>query len=296
MNNSSSDNILTPDQIAAFNRDGFLIVENAVSADQLAALRDDFDNWLEKSRDHHSGYGEYVNDRSRFDLADDHTGDAPKLRRVNAPSEISSAYEAVMRNSRMTRAVADLVGPDVKFHHDKINSKLPGAKTNVKYHQDFPFTPHSNDDIITALLMVDEVTPKNGPLEVVPGSHTGPLHKIWHDGVFTGAVDDQVVEAAAGTIVSCTGPAGSVCLMHTRLLHGSAANQADHPRTLYICVYTADDAVPLTPNPVPNKFQGDIVAGKETGRIRCTENEVLRPELPKQASFFFQQQRAGAKG
>ncbi len=296
MNDGQTDKILTPDQIAAFNRDGFLIVENAVTTDQLAALRADFGNWLGESRDHASGYGDYVNDRPRFDLADDHTKDAPKLRRVNAPSEVSTAFESAMRDSVMTRTVAELIGPDVKFHHDKINSKLPGARTEVKFHQDFPFTPHSNDDIITALLMVDEVTPDNGPLEVVPGSHTGPIHKIWHDGIFTGAVDDRVVDAAAGTIVTCTGPAGAVCLMHTRLLHGSAANQADRPRTLYICVYTADDAVPLTPNPVPTRFQGEIVAGKETGRIRCTENELLRPELPKQASFFFQQQRAGAKG
>ena len=57
-----------------------------------------------------------------------------------------------------------------------------------------------------------------------------------------------------------------------------------------------EDAVPLSPNPVPNRFQGEIVVGEKTGRIRCTENEMMRPELPKKASFFFQQQRAGAKG
>ena len=50
--------------------------------------------------------------------------------------------------------VADLIGPDVKLHHTKINSKLPGSATAVKWHQDFPFTPHSNDSLITALLMV----------------------------------------------------------------------------------------------------------------------------------------------
>lgn len=296
MNETSEYKVLTPDQVAAFHRDGFILVENAITNEELAALRNDFDGWVTESRNHEDGYGEYIDDRPRFDLAEDHSKAAPLLRRVNAPSEISPAYQAVMQSSKMVRAVADLIGPNVKFHHDKINSKLPGAKTEVKFHQDFPFTPHSNDDIITALLMVDEVTPENGPLEVVPGSHKGPLHAIWREGVFTGAVDDRIIEEAAGNIVSCTGPAGAVCLMHTRLLHGSAANQADAPRTLYICVYTADDAVPLSPNPVPNRFQSEIVAGEHSGRIRCTENELLLPELPKKASFFFQQQRAGAKG
>ena len=75
-----------------------------------------------------------------------------------------------MADSAMTDMVAELIGPSVKLHHTKINAKQPGSATEVKWHQDFPFTPHSNSDLITALLMVDEVTPENGPLEVQPGS------------------------------------------------------------------------------------------------------------------------------
>ncbi|MFW8177596.1 phytanoyl-CoA dioxygenase family protein, partial [Klebsiella pneumoniae] len=88
------------------------------------------------------------------------------------------------------------------------NSKLPHTATEVKWHQDFLFTPHSNDDIITALLMVSEVTPENGPLNVVPGSHQGPLWSHWQEGRFTGAVDDDVVTAHCQQPQACFGPAG----------------------------------------------------------------------------------------
>jgi hypothetical protein len=94
----------------------------------------------------------------------------------------------------MVAAVADLIGPNVKLHHTKINSKLPRTPTKVDWHQDFPFTPHSNDDLVTALLMVDDVTDDNGPLEVLPGSHKGPIESLWHDGRFTGAVDRATTE------------------------------------------------------------------------------------------------------
>ncbi|MEO1276685.1 MAG: class I tRNA ligase family protein, partial [Pseudomonadota bacterium] len=53
---------------------------------------------------------------------------------------------------------------------------------------------HSNADLVTALLMIDEVTPENGPLEVQPGSHKGPLHSLWHEGRFTGAVAPEIEE------------------------------------------------------------------------------------------------------
>lgn len=281
---------LSEDEIAQFWRDGVLVVEDAVSAEQLAALESQFGDWVEESRAHHEGYGETADGRPRFDLEHGHSADKPALRRVNSPAEASPAYDDAMRNSAMTDCVADLIGPNVKFHHSKINSKLPGAMTEVKYHQDFPFTPHSNDDVVTALLMVDEVTEDNGPLEVVKGSHTGPIHGLWHDGRFTGSVAADVEAEARAKAVKCTGPAGAVCLMHTRLLHGSAPNLSDKPRTLFICVYSAEDAVPLTPSPVPSTQEGQIVRGVATGRIRSTTHEVERPELPKQASFFFQQE------
>ena len=282
---------LSAEQIDRFWRDGYLMVEDAVSPEQLAALRAEFDGWVEESKAHTDGYGETVDGRPRFDLEQGHSAEKPALRRVNSPAEASGAYDAAMRDSAMTSFVADLIGPNVKFHHSKINSKLPGARTEVKYHQDFPFTPHTNDDVVTALLMVDEVTEENGPLEVVPGSHKGPIHGLWHDGVFTGAVGSEVEADALESAVKCTGPAGAVCLMHTRLLHGSAPNLSDHPRTLFICVYSAEDAVPLSPNPVPSTQEGQIVRGEATGRIRSMAYEVERPELPKKASFFFQQDR-----
>ncbi len=279
---------LTRDEIDRFWRDGAVTVPGAVSAETLAALKGDFDAWVEESRAETGPYGECIDGRPRFDLQPGHTAERPALRRVQAPTEVSDAYYKAMAESRMAEMVADLIGPDVKLHHTKINSKLPGAATEVKWHQDFCFTPHSNSDVITALLMVDDVTEENGPLEVLPGSHRGELHPIWHDGVFTGAIDDGIAADMQKNAQRCLGPAGSVCLMHTRLAHGSAPNRSDQPRTLFICVYSAGDAMPLTPNPVPTRHEGLFVAGEDKGLIRSEPYEVRRPQYPK-TSFFAQQ-------
>lgn len=280
---------LSNTQIEQFRRNGFLVVEDAVDVVSLQAMVTDFASWVEQSRDYSEAYGQTLDGRPRFDLDPTHSGDAPKLRRVNAPIEQSDAFFNAMKNSRMTECVAQLIGPNVKLHHTKINAKQPGSQTEVKWHQDFPFTPHSNDDLITALLMVDEVTLENGPLEVVPGSHHGDLESHWREDKFVGAVADNVAQECRRKAVSCIGSAGSVCLMHTRLLHGSAANLSKQPRTLFICVYSAEDAIPLSTNPVPSKYEGLLVAGCSTGQVRCSPNELRLPEKPKTASFFDQQ-------
>jgi len=282
--------ILNKQQYEKFWSDGFLVVENVVDNKTLNALQSDFSEWVEESRNHKKAYGETIDGRPRFDMDPEHTSEKPTLRRVNAPVEKSQIYYEVMASSKMTNCIADLIGPNVKFHHSKINAKLPGGTTAVKWHQDFPFTPHSNDDLITALLMVDEVTLENGPLEVLSGSHKGELFSLWHDGKFTGAIEDSLAEDCKKKSKICIGSAGSVCLMHTRLLHGSAPNFSNHPRKLFICVYSAEDAVPYTSSPVPTKYEGLIVSGEKTGKVRSTPYELELPEKPKATSFFDQQE------
>lgn len=277
-------------QIDQFNQQGFLVVENVLSAEEIAALQHDFDQWVEESRAQTEAYGETLDGRARFDVEGDHAPDHPSLRRVSSPTEISAAYEHAALQSRMAAITGQLIGGSgTRFHHSKINSKLPHTATKVEWHQDFLFTPHSNDDIITALLMVSEVTPENGPLNVVPGSHKGPLWSHWQNDRFTGAVDKTVVEEHCQQPVACFGPAGSVCFMHTRLLHASSPNETELPRTLFISVYAAEDSLPFGDNPLPSNHAGVMVAGEESGLIRSTENQLRLPQKPRGASFFVQQ-------
>lgn len=280
---------LSEQQVRQFRRDGVLTVENAVTPELLARLRDEFHQWVDQSRGHTEAYGNTVDGRPRFDLEPGHSREHPALRRVNAPADVSEAYYQAMVDSRMTGMVADLIGPNVKHHHNKINSKLPGTATQVKWHQDFPYTPHSNTDLVTALLMLDDVTTDNGALEVSPGSHQGSLYDLWHDGRFTGAVDTRTAEHLQASAVKCCGPAGSVCLMHTCVAHGSAPNLSNAPRTLFITVYAAADAVPLSPNPVPNLHEGLMVRGIDPHTIRSSEFRMRPAEFPSGASFFNQQ-------
>jgi ectoine hydroxylase-related dioxygenase (phytanoyl-CoA dioxygenase family) len=174
----------------------------------------------------------------------------------------------------------------VKFHHCKINLKLPGTNTEVGYHQDFAYTPHTNDDLITALVFVDEVTADNGALMVVPGSHKGPVYSLFEDGLFTGSIEERKAAELKALQVPATVPAGSVCLMHTRLCHGSEANRSERSRALYICVYSAADAVPLARNPLANPNEGLIVRGKPTRFAQLMEGPIELPQQPKSASFF----------
>jgi phytanoyl-CoA hydroxylase len=159
----------------------------------------------------------------------------------------------------------------------------------VQYHQDFLFEPHSNYDLVAVLFFLDEVTETNGPLELVPGSHLGPLYDHWHDGLFTGAIAADIAASLCENSIPCTGSAGSACLMHTRLVHGSRVNESMNSRTFYIVTYSAEDAYPLVKNHIPSRYEGEVVRGISTNRVRNVPFEMMIPEYPEEASFFSQQ-------
>lgn len=72
-------------QIEQFHQQGFLVVEEVLSAEEVALLQADFDAWVEESRQHSEVWGETLDGRPRFDLESDHAPHHPSLRRVSSP-------------------------------------------------------------------------------------------------------------------------------------------------------------------------------------------------------------------
>lgn len=278
--------VLTQQQVERFWRDGYLMAAGAVDDRLLAALRAELDRWIADSRSHDAAWGETLDKLPRFDVEDGHRPDRPRLRRVNNPAEISEIYYQSTFDSAMAEMVAALIGPNVKLHHCKINIKLPRTDTRVGLHQDHSYTPHTNDDVVTGLLLLDDMTAANGPLQVVPGSHREGQKSLWQDDVFTGQVDPADRAELVDRLVELHGTAGDVCLMHTNLVHGSAPNRSDRRRALHISVYSAADAFPLRRSPLPNRLEGKIVRGEATRFARLAAGRIELPADFRAASFF----------
>jgi phytanoyl-CoA hydroxylase len=245
----------------------------------------DLDGWIEESRAHERNWGRTPDGKARFDLEAGHSAGQPKLRRVANPADISEAYRAFLWDGRITEIVAALIGPDVKFHHCKLNIKLPGMETRVDWHQDHPFDPHTNDEMVTTLTLLDHMTEENGCLRVVPGSQR-ERHSHYRDGVFVGKAADELAEDFARRSVPIEGKAGDACFMHTWTVHGSAPNHSARPRRLLICDYTAADAFWLTPPAVPSIHSGRVIRGTPTRVARLAATTLELPPRYEEDSFF----------
>jgi len=273
-----------------FDRNGFILIKQAVDSILLDRLDDETSKWVDESRSHRTNYGQTIEGKARFDLQPGHSPEQPLLRRVANPVDISAAFRQVLFEGPVVDLVTTLIGPDVKFHHCKLNNKPPRSGVEVNYHQDHPFDPHTNEDVVVALLMLDDMTEDNGCLRVVPGSHK-KRYSHYENDEFVGRIPSSEYETACADAISLTGKRGDLVLQHTWLVHGGAANDTDFTRRMLICDYTAADAIALTPVQMPSPYTGTIVAGVATRQARTTQQYLELPPKYEYDSFFGVQQK-----
>jgi ectoine hydroxylase-related dioxygenase (phytanoyl-CoA dioxygenase family) len=261
-------------------------IPQVIDAEKLAELRTVTDEFLERSRP-------VTKSDAVFDLDPRHTAARPVLRRIKNPADNDPLYRWVAFESPIPDIVAELLGPDVKFHHSKLNLKGSHVGAPVEWHQDAAFYPHSNDDVLAVGLLLDDATADNGALSVLPGSHRGPIHTHYAAaGRFVGCIQaEDVRRLDRGEHALLALPAGSIHIHHYRLIHWSAPNTSASDRRLLINAYSAADAVDHGPDLTGSALVGTIVRGQAARTIRREAGEMpLPPDFRKGYTSIYELQ------
>jgi ectoine hydroxylase len=271
--------------------DGFLSVPGYLGTAWLARLRAVVVAKIEESR-------ALAASDDQFDLAPDHCAEKPNIRRLRKAVDQHSELWAFARDPAVVDLVADLVGPDVRFHSSKLNFKWSEGGDAVRWHQDIQAWPHTNFSVLTFGVYLEDTGPEQGPLTALPGTHRGPIFDQFDDeGHWTGAVTARdVVTLPAGNVRELCGPAGTVVLLHCRVVHGSAANHSSRMRPLLLNVYAAADALPFTPMPAPTSRTGLLVRGQEPAHVHMEPYPARLPPRWDQVGYksIFAAQSAAA--
>lgn len=276
--------VLTQVQRDRFARDGWIALPGLVDAESLDRLRTITAEFVDSSRT-------LTESNVLFDLDDGHTADEPRLRRLSSPTDLHDGYWEFAAHSVLVDLAADLVGPDVKFHHSKLNFKAPRGGEEVKWHQDIQFWPHTNYDLITIGVFLEDVEPGMGEVGFVSGSHDGPLFDLYDGDDWTGALRDADLERAkVGTAEYPVGPAGTVTIHSCRTVHGSAVNTSDRPRPLLLQTYTAADAFAYTDLVRRSPHGEEVIRGNPARWARHDPRPCLMPPAGPYRPIFAVQQ------
>ena len=235
---------LTAEQVASFDRDGFLLLDDVFSLDEsrrfLAELhRLSADDELRR-QDH------VITER-----------DTDEVRSIFAIHEVSELFGAMAADPRLADVTRQLHGADVTLHQTRVNFKPGFGGKEFYWHSDFE-TWHAEDGMptpraISASIALTDNTEHNGPLMVMPGSHrdfvscVGETPEDNHErslkAQVAGTPDEDSLSwlAARYGIVAPKGMTGSVVFFDSNLMHGSNSNITPFARSNAFFVYNHVD-------------------------------------------------------
>ena len=268
--------------VARYRELGYLVVPGVLGREELEDVRAAADQLV-------AGASAVTANNALYDLEDDHRPEAPRVRRLKGPDLHHLAFARLRGHPVVLEILEALWGRrGVRFDKSKLNLKEASGGAPVEWHQDWAFYPHTNDDLAAVGFMLDDMTPDNGPLMVVPCSHRGPVFDHHVDGHFCGGVDVAAEGADISSAEALTGAAGSITVHHVRALHGSARNVSGAPRRLLLHQYCAADAWPVGERLDWDSYVASIVSGAAVPTPRMTDVPIRLPypPAPDQGSIY----------
>jgi hypothetical protein len=277
--------VLSPEQRDHYAAQGWLSIPGLVDDRWLARLRAVTDEFLDQSR-------ALTESNVVFDLDTGHSAEEPRLRRLSSPTDLHATDWEFASQSVIVDVAVDLLGPDVRFHHSKLNFKVAHGGEEVKWHQDIQFWPHTNYDLLTIGVFLEDVEAGMGEVGFVPGSHDGPLYDLYDGDLWVGALGDaDVARAGVDRAEYPTGPAGSITVHSCRTVHGSAPNRSSRARPLLLQTYAAADAIAYTDLVKRSPHGEELIRGVQPRWARHDPRPCLLPPGGPYRPIFAAQQR-----
>jgi ectoine hydroxylase len=256
---------LTQEQIKLFSDQGFLFFPGLFTPPEIGTLNAELDTVL-------SGHGpENVREKG-----------SDAVRTSFGVHMYNAAFARLARHPRMVEPVKQIFDEDVYMHQFKVNAKAAFDGDVWQWHQDFG-TWHVDDQMpepraMNVAIFLDEVNEFNGPLMFIPGSHVGGVINAQHDTQTTSyplwTINPETITKLVGKggLVAPKGPAGSMILFHSCLVHASGSNMSPwHRRTVYLSLCAVSNHIRQFKRPA-------YIAQREFDAIQCLPDDCLLKE------------------
>ncbi len=207
-----------------FDDNGYVIIENVFSADELAPVKARLEEIIADPARAPQGVNVGRESDTLANAASANDGANP-VRNISFMVRFDPTFQEFARNPKILEATRALIGPRIRVFRDQALQKPPGGQAKP-LHQDLSyFRVQPADELVTAWVALDEATTQNGCMIYVPASHRHGLFEITRDPErpVHHVPDTRGIEIADEML--CPVPAGAVIFHHGYTLHRSDVNQ-----------------------------------------------------------------------
>jgi ectoine hydroxylase-related dioxygenase (phytanoyl-CoA dioxygenase family) len=255
--------LLSKSQIQSYQQDGYLLIENFLTTDELLVWRESVTEAIEQ-RNGRKMPGSETKIGEDDGINKDNDYYSKVFDQMLNLWQTSSKMKQLMLDEKMGEMVATLAGWDgTRIWHDQALIKRPWANP-TSWHLDTPFWSFSDRRALSIWIALDDATLENGCLYFIPGTY----HKTTFDNPGIGknmdAIFDFYPQFIKSKSVAVPMKAGS-CSFHNGLtIHGAGANMTNGFRRAMACAYMPDGA---TFNGIKNILSDEQVAKLKVGDL-----------------------------
>jgi ectoine hydroxylase len=271
------DSPLSREQMRRFDTDGYLVLEDVFTREEVALLQQETRRLL----------GDPANVAPETIILEPDEREIRSIFRIHAQSALMARMSA---DARLAGVARFLLGDEVYIHQSRLNYKPGFHGKEFYWHSDFE-TWHVEDGMprmraLSMSILLAENTPQNGPLMLIPGSHRKFLSCVgetpenhYRSSLRKqeyGVPDEDSLAALVHEhgIAAPIGKPGTVIVFDCNMMHGSNGNITPLPRANAFIVYNAvsnrllDPFGPATPRP-------EFVAARAPEPIRIATGSLL---------------------
>jgi ectoine hydroxylase-related dioxygenase (phytanoyl-CoA dioxygenase family) len=217
---------LAADLAERLDRDGYFLLPDVFSAEEVDLLRSEFDLWQQRAA-------------KAFDDYNIEPGGVFIIDLYNKSPVFDLSFKC-----RETLAAAHRLMGEIKIY--SLNGRSPARDHGQQLlHSDAARLGDADWQVVNTMIMLDEVTVENGPTRLVPGSHTWPPLNVPDynddDGIMTrrrAATPEEQALLPEDSLaphpaeIKVTGSPGTICVINGHIWHGGTVNVSGNKRRL----------------------------------------------------------------
>ncbi len=246
--------MLSTEQIADFQRNGYLIIENYASASEVEILRTKINRIIENSKKNEAAifsttgnkktdisYFLESGDKIRcfFEEEPDGNNQAVINKIGHALHDLDPDFERFSYQKKLGVIARQLGHVSPAIIQSQYIFKAPGVGGKVVPHTDSTFLYTEPQTCLGAWIALEDATTENGCLWAIPGSHKEKLQERYvrtpdHSGTEFEQLVAQKTDWNLSTKRALNVTLGTLVLIHGRVVHFSEKNRSKYSRHAYI--------------------------------------------------------------
>lgn len=233
------------DEIAAFARDGYLVVRGLVpAADRTRMLE-------VAARDLRDATGPVEYEADTLYPGSPESRDAPggrTVRRLLQAYARDAAFREWATAAPIATRLRQLLGPQIALsqtHHNCVMTKDTRYSSLTNWHRDIRYWSYQRPELVSVWIALGEERLDNGCLLLLPGTHAMTFDADRLDDMQFLRTDVAANAALLRTQVSAELDPGDVLFFHCRLFHAASSNRSARTKFSAVFTYHASDNQPL---------------------------------------------------